>query len=482
MGQVIPTQMRTLSTKIQAIFRGNSWPLICSVFLTLYYSAWITNGSFRLLRPMKYGLVFNNMLEHLLRWEFDVDPGLIEGEGFVHDGKAYAYFGILPALLRFPLLLAGRLEDVNVTILSCVLAAGISVFFKLAAIATISRAVSDRGSLYAVWLSVALAIALGGPELQFLDASIYQEVVNWAGALGSVFVYLAIRELLAPRNFPPSVLIAMAAIAGLEMITRISTATGLCLALALLTLHLAWRHRSDGLATSGREDVATAVARFVRAGWATPGILPALAILFAFGVAAGLVNLRTLGRPDDFRSHAVNLLNHSHEGRIDQLELQGAFNVDRLWFGFLDHFVPIWMLLRPDGLFLFEEFQRRMFHAIDLPPSSFLVSDPVLIVLTIYFFRRQFGAAMPQRIDRIATGAIAAGLAAPMVLILHGHLPGLSLSRRVPPLPGFLRFSRAVFVRRRPAQPSRRSLVPRPPAAALRDHRRRRLPHHDVHL
>ena len=171
------------------------------MFLTLYYSAWITNGSFRLLRPMKYGLVFNNMLEHLLRWEFDVDPGLIEGEGFVHDGKAYAYFGILPALLRFPLLLAGRLEDVNVTILSCVLAAGISVFFKLAAIATISRAVSDRGSLYAVWLSVALAIALGGPELQFLDASIYQEVVNWAGALGSVFVYLAIRELPGAAQF-----------------------------------------------------------------------------------------------------------------------------------------------------------------------------------------------------------------------------------------------------------------------------------------
>ena len=48
-----------------------------------------------LLRPVPMGLTFNDMLYHLLHGQFDVDPGPIGWEGFIHAGKTYSYFGII---------------------------------------------------------------------------------------------------------------------------------------------------------------------------------------------------------------------------------------------------------------------------------------------------------------------------------------------------------------------------------------------------
>src|ERR1035441_8288016 len=74
------------------------------IFMFLYYGALITNGNFKLFWPTDEGLTFNSMLEHLLHGRFDVDPEAIGNEGFLRDGRVYAYQGVFCALIRLPLL------------------------------------------------------------------------------------------------------------------------------------------------------------------------------------------------------------------------------------------------------------------------------------------------------------------------------------------------------------------------------------------
>jgi hypothetical protein len=112
-------------------------------------------------------------------------------------------------------------------------------FFKLASVLAVWRAAGrpDRSVLLVVF---AIAILVGGPQIQFLRAAIYQEVVLWAAALASAFVYLVIRGYHSDEGFNPRILAALATVAGLCLLTRVSTALGLYLALGLLWLQLAW--------------------------------------------------------------------------------------------------------------------------------------------------------------------------------------------------------------------------------------------------
>src|SRR5690242_15449042 len=93
------------------------------VFVTCFYGFFLF---FCNLFGSDLGLTFNSMLLHLLHGEFNVDPNAIGLEGFIRDGKVYAYFGILPALLRLPLLPFLDLTTTDVTAPSCLLAASIA--------------------------------------------------------------------------------------------------------------------------------------------------------------------------------------------------------------------------------------------------------------------------------------------------------------------------------------------------------------------
>jgi len=107
----------------------------------VYYLFFVMDGSFNLFKPIEptaRGMAFNSMLEHLQHGEFDIDPAAIGSEGFVRDGKTYTYFGIIPALLRFPLLLTGGLMRLDVTRLYCALAATLALCFKFTTVALIN--------------------------------------------------------------------------------------------------------------------------------------------------------------------------------------------------------------------------------------------------------------------------------------------------------------------------------------------------------
>ncbi len=385
---------------------------ICTIFMALYYSALVSGGYTRLLAPVDLGLSFNSMLDHLLRGRFDVDANIIGSEGFERNGSTYAYFGILPALLRLALLPFGKLLVIDLTRASCALAATLNGLFNVLCLVQLQRhsAAPRRGAIFGAFL---LSIVFGAPRVAFLDASIYQEVVLWASAIAALFVYCILRGLIVGRRgFSDPLLGLMSVLCGLALLTKVSTAIALYGSLVLLLCALAFaefRSRPD--------QASRAFARIAL----SPRYLRPLAILGGFAVVCGIVNYGRFGNPLTFQDvHDQLFLNHLYPDRVSVLDTYGNFNITRLPYGLMYYFFPIWTVVTSNGTFLFETFVRRTMHGIEPPPSSFFISDPLLIflagVLLFHFWRRR--GEVRARFDPAQAGAGLAGLSLSGLLML----------------------------------------------------------------
>jgi hypothetical protein len=376
----------------------------------IYYIFLVTDGSYNLFKPLETearAMTFNSMLEHLLRAEFDVDPATIDGDGFLRDGKTYAYFGILPALLRLPLVPTGALARLDVTALYCALAATIALCFKLASVALINDKLPKSRLQAIAFFAIILSLLFGGAQIQFLKGSIYQEPLLWAGAITAAFVYCAVRGVIAKREFSTGLIAAMASLAGLGLLTRMSTALGLYVATGLLILVLAWPAAGP---------LPDRLSRFAR-GLVSKRIIVALAILLTFATVCGMVNYQRWGDPltfADFRFYLVYLADPERWHFVQY----GAFNIHRLWYGILYYFFPIWTIIRPNGQFLFSEFETRLIDHIETPPASFLLSDPLLLTLGGAFLLRLLQLAREHLLDLRAVSALMIGLLIPVLLML----------------------------------------------------------------
>ncbi len=102
----------------------------------------------------------------------------------MRDGAVYAYFGVLPALMRLPLVRLAGFAATDFTRLGCLAAVGLMAYFKTLSVLTIARrAQAARGFLTGALLAVVLA---GGAQIQFLRPSIFQEAALWADACAAV--------------------------------------------------------------------------------------------------------------------------------------------------------------------------------------------------------------------------------------------------------------------------------------------------------
>ena len=118
--------------------------------------------------------------------------------------------------------------------------------------------------------------------------------------------------------------------------------------------------------------------------------------------------------------HDQLFLNHLYPDRVSVLDTYGNFNIARLPYGLMYYFFPIWTFVSSNGTFLFETFVRRTMHGIEPPPSSFFISDPLLIflagVLLFHVWRRR--GQVRARFDTAQAGAGLAGLSLSGLLML----------------------------------------------------------------
>ena len=361
----------------------------------IYYAFLITAGSAGVFASVNHGLTFNSMLLHLLHGRFDVDPTTIGDEGYFHDGKVYAYFGIFPALFRALFLWQPNFAAMDFTRVASLTAVTAMAAVKVMSVRLVWRQSEQRAgsSLIAAMIAVVL---LSGAQIQFLRPSIFQEVELWAGFFSAVFVYLVLRGLCREEGFNLRLMSAMAATAGLCLLTRVSNAFGLYVAFGLVSLCVWWR------ALRARHAL-------------MPLAVPAI-IAFGFVLAAAGLNVMRWGNPlivADF-SHA--LINEQYPDRLARLQQYGAFNLERIGYGLLYYFAPFWVLRDAAGNFFWSGFEDGYPACCsELPPSSFLLSDPLLVGLCI------FGLALSCRQDverRWIVAAAGVGLSVSIFLML----------------------------------------------------------------
>jgi hypothetical protein len=385
--------------------------IVLVLIAAVYYLFLATDGSLNLPtlleRGVARGMTFNSMLEHLLHGEFDVDPAAIGSEGHLRDGKTYAYFGIIPALLRLPLLPIGALARLDVTGLYCALAATVALCFKLASVVLINDELPKSRLQAIAFFVLVLSLLLGGAQIQFLRSTIYQETIEWVGAISAAFIYCAVRGLIAKREFSTGLIAVMASLAGLGLLTRVSTALGLYVAVGLLVLVLAWPSVGP---------FRDRLPRFVH-DLASKRTIVALTILLGFVTLSGIVNYGRWGNPLKFSGGTYIHLMASPEA-IARLKAYGIFNIERLWYGILYYFFPIWTIIRPDGQFLFSEFETRLLDTVETPPSSFLLSDPLLLMLGGAFLLQLPRLARERLLDLRTVVALMIGFLVPVLLIL----------------------------------------------------------------
>jgi hypothetical protein len=366
-----------------------------------YYALLLTAlGSAGFFAPVTYGLNFNSMLLHLLRGRFDVDPAAIGYEGFLRDGAVYSYFGIFPALLRAPLLALRDFAATDFTRVSCLVGAALMGLLKgLSALVVRRAAAAQRPLLLALFV---VTLFFSGPQVQFLRPSIYQEILLWADVFAAAFVLLVLLGWSRPEGFTNRLLTTLAALAGLCLLTRVSTGLGLYFALGLLWSWRAWqaeRRPEGGPAGSGR------LAR-----------CQPLLVLALFAVAVGYVNQQRWGDPFVFVDLARGLMIGAPEFHYPTaLADYGEFSPWRLPYGLIYYFFPVWVLRDGTGQLLWSGFTQRAMIDIELPPSSFILSDPLLVAFALYGVWRLARGSVPRRAPIVLAGL---GLAVPGVLML----------------------------------------------------------------
>jgi hypothetical protein len=100
------------------------------------------------------------------------------------------------------------------------------------------------------------------------------------------------------------------------------------------------------------------------------------------------------------------------------MQAYGLFNLSRLPFGFVYYFFPIWVLRGTDGHLLFEDYQRQLMDAVELPPSSFFLTDALLMMLLLYVGWSLLGRWRRGGMNGLHALTIGTGLAAPCLLML----------------------------------------------------------------
>jgi len=344
-------------------------------------------------------------------------------EGFLRNGHTYSYFGIWPALLRLPLWIFRRL-DVDLTLPSCLAAACLAGMAKVRAVLLLRRH-GMQGPIAGRAVSLMLVYVLfGGCGIGNLNASIYEEVILWAYAFATIFVYFAVKGIVN-RGFGVGTLCGMALCAGLALNTRVTGGIGLIVAFVLLLLVLAAEPiavQSTGFA-AGRP---SPIRRFLRALVAPRTLFPA-GILTALTAVTGTVNYFRWGNPATFANWDLYLNWAAWPGSSDwwlspileRMHAYGMFSIVRIPFNFVYYFCPFWVLHPTSPELLLASRWGRTMAGIEMPPSSFLLTDIFafcfIALLAIALWRRRSRGLSPAARSALA---VAIGLLAPCILML----------------------------------------------------------------
>ncbi len=294
---------------------GHSAALLLTCLYGVLAAALLTNFDFNPFAPEKIGLVFNDMARRLLAWDFTSDPAIVAYEAFVKDGRTYAYYGIFPALLRMPLVLAGG-GGLQVARISCIAALMVTVYAYLRLFQAAMTGLTRRGGGRFIWISL-LSVVATGPQVYLLaSASLYHEVIFWAAALTALGNLIVARRWLRGEAMQSVDFYSLAVLAGTALLCRVPAGASLYVALLLLLLQ-SFIARVRRIPAGRRVRDVLALPRWLAL------LLGAGCLSLLFVVVQGVVNAGRWGSPftlspyehyAQFIAHPANLARYARHG------------------------------------------------------------------------------------------------------------------------------------------------------------------------
>lgn len=200
------------------------------IFPAFIYALVITRGSLNLF-GWEYGwAAYNQYALALVDGRFDVPLEAIGAEGFIINGRVYMYYGLLPAIARWPLISFLDLDQTPVSLLMtwlfCTIAAAM---IQLALLRIYWSAQGHSTADRLLLLAASIVVWFGsGPWLALQNGSFYHEPFAIGLMLSGIVLYMLVDDVLL-RTRSPSVarLCAYALLAGLTVFARQTMAISL---------------------------------------------------------------------------------------------------------------------------------------------------------------------------------------------------------------------------------------------------------------
>jgi len=291
----------------------------------LIYALIATKGSMNFFYP-DYGWVFYNQYAIAIsQGRLSVPAEAIGSEGFYVGGRVYAYYGVLPALLRLPLLPFVDFRTTPLAVLmNWAMTVGGVAALQLSAFDALRWRRARGAAPAAGWIFGLASLSLwffSGAFLVIQNASFYHEPFAASLLASGLFTWISVRVLLFQEARPTRAqLIALAILAGFALFARQTTAISLY-AGVIVWLALAARHlmRAEGF-SSGRA-----------ARWTATQAIAPLAILGTAGVIYLGLNVVRFGSANNFPMESFGaMLMHPHDARLLSIKNQGQFHWARI--------------------------------------------------------------------------------------------------------------------------------------------------------
>jgi hypothetical protein len=161
-----------------------------------------------------------------------------------------------------------------------------------------------------------------------------------------------------------------------------------------------------------------------------------LIVLALFAAAAGFINYKRFGNPLVF--HDPTLQTIVRPDGVPSIERFGEFNPRRIPYALMYYFAPVWFIHSSDGDWLFNDYRRRELDLAEAPPSSFLITDPLILVLAAGGFGTILRRNRLAIRHATATRTIAVALAVPPALMLMAFVMAFRYRMEFYPLFVFL--------------------------------------------
>jgi hypothetical protein len=215
--------------------------IAASFIISMLVCGWfVTWGGWKLFEPEQFCSFYDAQALSILNGHLDVPRAAIGSEAFTFHGKTYGYFGITPALLRIPLLIAFQAMDGLWSRLMMLIACGINLLcaYKILRLLRGTRPI-DRWTTRVLHSLFILCAGIGSTNIFLVGRSFtYHEAIIWAGAFALLFTWTILNYFARPRGR----LLALAALfAFLSFHSRPTVGAGVLLGLGAITAILIWR-------------------------------------------------------------------------------------------------------------------------------------------------------------------------------------------------------------------------------------------------